>query len=153
MIPPGVAGSRVTLPGTGGVIVGLVLVVEDDPINASLVHAILARDGHRVLLAADGVTALDTARRRLPDVVLLDVSLPGELTGLDVCRQLRADPATAAIGVLMLSGWVFDSDVAAGYDAGADDYLAKPYQHTELRQRVQTLIDRTPARKTDTESG
>jgi len=110
---------------------------------------VLSRDGHRVLMASEGATALDMARRWLPDAVLLDVSLLGPMTGLDVCRALRADPATAGIAILMLSGWAFESDVAAGHAAGADGYLAKPFGNAELRTRVQELIDRTPAHSDD----
>jgi DNA-binding response OmpR family regulator len=111
-----------------------------------LAEAVLGRAGHRVLMCADGPTALDIARRRVPDVVLLDVSLAGSMAGLEVCRALRADPATAAIAVLMLSGWAFESDVAAGHEAGADGYLAKPFSNVELRERAQELVDRAAAR-------
>ncbi len=124
---------------------GFVLVVEDDPANATLAEAVLSRAGHRVLHAADGVAALEIARRRSPDLILLDVSLPGALSGLDVCRALRADPATARIAVLMLSGWAFDSDVQAGRAAGADGYLAKPFLAADLRAHVQELLDRASA--------
>lgn len=123
----------------------MVLVVEDDPANAVLVETVLTRAGHRVLMTSEGASALDIARRWIPDLVLLDVSLAGSITGFEVCRALRADPATAAIGVLMLSGWAFESDIEAGHAAGADGYLAKPFNTVELRTRVQELIDRTPA--------
>jgi CheY-like chemotaxis protein len=126
---------------------GVVLVVEDNPTNAVLAEAVLGRAGHRVLMSADGPTALDIARRRVPDLVLLDVSLAGSMSGLDVCRALRADPATAGIAVLMLSGWAFESDIAAGHAAGADGYLAKPFSNAALCERVQELIDRAPARQ------
>jgi DNA-binding response OmpR family regulator len=68
------------------------------------------------------------------------------MTGLDVCRALRAVAATAGIPVLMLSGWAFESDVAGGHAAGADGYLAKPFANAELRTRVQELINQTTAR-------
>jgi DNA-binding response OmpR family regulator len=125
----------------------VILVVEDDPANAVLVQAVLNRDGHQVLLAADGVSALDVARRRLPDVVLLDVSLTGDLTGFDVCRALRAEPSTAATGILMLSGWAFDSDVEAGRAAGADGYIAKPFAAADLCSQIRQLLVRAPGSK------
>jgi CheY-like chemotaxis protein len=125
---------------------GVVLVVEDDPLNASLAQAVLSRDGHRVLMAADGPTALDMACRWQPDLVLLDVSLLGPMTGLDVCRALRADPATATIAVLMLSGWAFTSDIEAASAAGADAYIAKPFSNADLRARVHELIDHATSR-------
>ena len=121
---------------------GLVLVVEDDPTNAVLAGAVLSRAGHHVLMAVDGTTALDIAQRRLPDLVLLDVSLAGDMSGLDVCRALRADPATATVPVLMLSGW------AAGQAAGADGYITKPFSNAELQHRVRQLIDQAHARAT-----
>jgi DNA-binding response OmpR family regulator len=124
---------------------GVVLVVEDDPANAVLVETVLTRAGHRVLMASEGPSALDIARRWVPDLVLLDVSLAGSMSGFEVCRTLRADPVTAAVAVLMLSGWAFESDILAGQAAGADGYLAKPFGTVELRTRVQELIDRTPA--------
>ena len=123
---------------------GFVLVVEDEPINATLVLAVLSRDGHRLLMAGDGTTALDLAHREVPDLSLLAVALAGKLPGLDVCRALRADPATAGVAILMLSGRAFDSDVVAGYRAGADGYLPQPFDNVELRNRVRHLIDHPP---------
>ena len=125
----------------------LILVVEDDPANAVLVQTLLNRDGHQVLLAADGEAALDIARRRRPEVVLLDVSLAGDLTGFDVCRALRAEPGTAGAGILMLSGWAFDCDIEAGRAAGADGYVAKPFSAADLRSRIHALLVRTGAPK------
>lgn len=126
--------------------VGVILVVEDDPMNAVLTETVLRRDGHKVLMSGEGQAALDVVRRWRPDLVLLDVSLAGSMTGLDVCRALRADPGLAVIPVLVLSGWTFESDVTAAYDAGADGYLAKPFAGDELRSRVQDLLERVASR-------
>ncbi len=120
----------------------MVLVVEDDPINAVLTETVLRRDGHRVLMTGEGAAALDIVARRLPDLVLLDLSLAGSMTGLDVCRAIRANPATARIPVLVVSGWTFESDVAAAHAAGADGYLAKPIAAADLQSGVKELIDR-----------
>lgn len=118
-----------------------VLVVEDDPANAQMVMAILSRAGHRVLVAADGPGGLESARSWSPDVILLDVSLAGAMSGLDVCRTLRADPRTSRTPIMFLSGWAFASDMEAGHTAGANDYLPKPFTREDLVGRVQSLLD------------
>jgi DNA-binding response OmpR family regulator len=124
----------------------VVLLVEDDPENLLLVTELLSRSGHRVLTAVDGPGGLDSARAWRPDVILLDVSLAGPMNGLEVCRALRAEPPTATTPIMMLSGWAFDSDLAAGREAGADDYLPKPFHPEVLRARVEHLIDWAVAR-------
>jgi len=116
-----------------------VLVVDDDePIAAALRRA-LEYEGYRVSVATDGPAALDAARRERPDVVLLDVMLPG-LSGIEVCRRLRgcgADPM-----ILMLTARDATPDRVAGLDAGADDYLVKPFSYEELLARVRALLRR-----------
>ena len=124
---------------------GVVLVVEDELINAALAEAVLGRDGHRIILTRHGAAALELARDRQPDLVVLDVSLAGAMTGLQVCRALRASSSTAHIPVLMLSGRAFQSDLVAGHAAGADVYLAKPFSTAQLQIRVRELIDAKPA--------
>jgi CheY-like chemotaxis protein len=124
----------------------LVVAVEDDPINAVLVSTALTRDGHQVLTAPDGLGGLESVRTWRPDIVLLDVSLAGPMNGLDVCRELRRDPVTARIPVLMLSGWAFDTDLEAGRAAGADGYLSKPFSASDLQTMVGILLDRAAAR-------
>jgi two-component system response regulator MprA len=116
-----------------------VLVVDDDePITAALRRA-LEYEGLRVSIARDGHAALDQARRDPPDLVLLDVMLPG-LSGIDVCRALRADRAHAL--VLMLTARDTTADRVHGLDAGADDYLVKPFAYEELLARVRALLRR-----------
>lgn len=109
-----------------------VLLVEDDPGHAQLVTTMLRGAGHRVLTAANGTGGLACARAWHPDVVLLDVSLAGAMTGFDVCRALRAEPDTAKTPIIMLSAWAFDTDLEAGWAAGCDDYLAKPFAAGQL---------------------
>ena len=118
-----------------------VLVVEDDPANAQMVMAILSRAGHRVFAAVDGPGGLESARSWSPDVILLDVSLAGAMSGLDVCRALRADPHTSDTPIMFLSGWAFASDMEAGRLAGANDYLPKPFTREDLVGRVQGLLE------------
>lgn len=123
--------------------VARVLVVEDDPVTADTLRRYLERDGHRVELAADGPSALDVARRTRPQVVLLDVMLPG-LDGLEVCRRLTKE---FDLSVLMVSARVTEADFVAGLDAGADDYVGKPFRPREVMARVRAALRRhAPAR-------
>jgi CheY-like chemotaxis protein len=119
-----------------------ILVVEDDADNMVLTCAVMRRVGHHTVSAVDGKGALAAARSWMPDLIILDVSLAGPLTGLDVCRAVRSDSRLAHIPVVMLSGWAFDSDIEAGTDAGADVYLAKPFRPARLTAVVQAQLDR-----------
>ncbi|SDG21523.1 DNA-binding response regulator, OmpR family, contains REC and winged-helix (wHTH) domain [Lentzea fradiae] len=116
-----------------------VLVVEDEPRQAELIGRYLAREGHSFVLAGDGRTALDQVRTRLPDLVVLDLMLPG-VDGWDVCRAVRADHQD--LPVLMISARAAADDKLLGFDLGADDYLAKPYDPRELMARVRVLLRR-----------
>jgi CheY-like chemotaxis protein len=118
-----------------------ILIAEDDPDNAELVCDMLGQAGHDTLVVADGASALDSARSWHPDLMLLDVSLAGPITGLQVCQAMREDPGLAGIPVVMLSGWAFDADLGAGRAAGANACLAKPFRPAELRALVQILLD------------
>ena len=117
-----------------------VLVVDDDPaLRASLDRA-LRRDGYAVSSVADGQAALDAVERHAPDAIVLDVGLP-VVDGLSVCRRLRADGFRTP--VLMLTARDAVSDRVAGLDAGADDYLVKPFALAELYARLRALLRRT----------
>jgi len=116
-----------------------VLVVDDDEAIAAAVRRALEYEGLRVSVAHDGYGALDHARRDPPDVVVLDVMLPG-LDGIDVCGRLRAERAGAL--VLMLTARDATVDRVRGLDAGADDYLVKPFAYEELLARVRALLRR-----------
>ncbi len=116
-----------------------VLVVEDDPTVADVVAAYLRDAGMSVEEAADGVTALAVAARARPDLVVLDLMLPG-LSGLEVCRRLRE--ARADLPVVMLTALGGESDRLAGLETGADDYLVKPFSPRELVLRVQAVLRR-----------
>ena len=122
-----------------------VLVADDEDDIRALVALAVRKAGCAVVASvADGAAALDSARTELPDLVVLDVSMPGA-TGLEVCAALRADPATAPIRILLLSAGASLEDVAAGLAAGADAYLAKPFQVSGLVHQVRTLTARQPA--------
>ncbi|GAA2693124.1 MULTISPECIES: response regulator transcription factor [Actinoplanes] len=115
-----------------------VLVAEDDPRQAEVVRRYLAADGHRTLVVHDGRAALDEARRWRPDLLVLDVMMPG-LDGLHVCRTLRQE---SDVLVLMLTARTGEDDLLLGLELGADDYLTKPYSPRELMARVRTLLRR-----------
>jgi DNA-binding response OmpR family regulator len=122
-----------------------VLVADDEDDIRALVAVAVGKAGCTVVgSVADGAAALDLARVELPDLAVLDVSMPGA-TGLEVCAALRADPATSGIRILLLSAGASPDDVAAGLAAGADAYLAKPFQISGLVQQVQALTARQPA--------
>ena len=115
----------------------LVLAVDDEPANLQVVGALLSRSGFRVAVALDGEQALATAIEAVPDVVLLDVTMPG-MSGLEVCRQLKRDLRTAGIPVIFLTARTETEDVVAGFEAGGVDYVAKPFRAAELVARTRT---------------
>ncbi len=117
----------------------IVLVVDDEPRNIEVVTHFLEMDGHRVISAEDGEEALTVVAATRPDVILLDVMMP-RLDGFEVCRQLKADPATVFIPVVILTALKGTQDRITGAAAGADDFLAKPFDHVELMTRVKSLI-------------
>jgi len=116
-----------------------ILVAEDDPKQADVVRRYLEREGHAVLVVHDGRAAIDEARRRTPDLVVLDVMMPG-VDGLDVCRVLRAE---SDVPIIMLTARASEDDLLLGLDLGADDYLGKPYSPRELTARVRTILRRS----------
>jgi len=115
-----------------------ILVVDDDARLAASLRRALAYEGHAVEIAADGPGALVAARDRPPDLVVLDVMLPG-LDGVEVCRRLREG---SDVPIMMLTARDAISDRVSGLDAGADDYLVKPFAHDELLARVRALLRR-----------
>ena len=117
----------------------LVLVAEDDPANRALLGRLLERAGYRSIAVGDGREALRAAIDESPDIVLLDIGLPG-LNGLDVCRRLRADTRTVALPIILVTGQVTSRDVVAGLDAGADDFVRKPYDEAELMARIRSVL-------------
>ena len=119
----------------------LVLIADDDEDILELVAYRLGRAGYDVVTASDGEGALGSARDRRPQLAVLDVMMP-KLDGYDVTRALRADPATEELPVILLTARVQEGDVARGLDAGADDYLKKPFNPQELRARVQAVLGR-----------
>lgn len=115
-----------------------VLIIEDDPHATELVRLYLANDGHQVLSAATGPEGLARARESHPDLVVLDLMLPG-LDGLEICRELRAE---SDVPIVMLTARVEEDDLLAGLGNGADDYVTKPFRPRELAARVKALLRR-----------
>jgi DNA-binding response OmpR family regulator len=119
-----------------------VLVADDDPDVRDVVVFKLQQSGHEVLVAEDGGAALDLARSARPDLAVLDVMMP-RMTGLDVCRELRADRSTAGIPVILLTARAQEGDIESGFAWGADDYLTKPFSPRELDSRVRAVLARS----------
>jgi DNA-binding response OmpR family regulator len=116
-----------------------ILIVDDDPTAVELMQYILRGEGFETFLAVSGAQGIAMAKEELPDLILLDVMLP-EVDGFEVCRRLRDDIATAAVPVIMLSARAQTKDLESGQQAGADLYLTKPIDLTELIQRVSSLL-------------
>lgn len=116
-----------------------VLIADDDPDLLELMTFKLRAAGYRTLVADNGADALALVQTELPDLVVLDVSMPG-LDGLTVCHYLHSAGPTAQIPILMLSGRARRSDIDLGYTAGADDYLTKPFSPRDLVERVRRLL-------------
>jgi two-component system alkaline phosphatase synthesis response regulator PhoP len=119
-----------------------ILVVDDEPRIVDLARDYLEHAGFAVLTATDGPTALATARDKAPDLVVLDLGLPG-LDGLDVTRQLRQGQSTSALPIVMLTARDDELDKLLGLELGADDYLTKPFSPRELVARVRAVLRRS----------
>ncbi|MFC1989150.1 response regulator transcription factor [Chloroflexota bacterium] len=120
-----------------------VLVVDDDAKTVELVKLYLNRDGYRVLTAYDGVEALRLAREGHPDLIVLDLMLPG-MDGLEICRTLRVE---SDVPIIMLTARTTDEDKLAGLGLGADDYVTKPFSPRELAARVRAVLRRLPGER------
>jgi two-component system phosphate regulon response regulator PhoB len=118
-----------------------ILVVDDEPEAVELVEFNLEQAGFAVVTAADGAEALEKARTSSPSLIVLDLMIP-EITGLEVCKMLRRDPATSSIPIVMLTAKAAEIDRVLGLELGADDYLPKPFSPRELVLRVKKLLQR-----------
>ena len=117
----------------------VVLVADDDPDILALVRFRLERDGYEVLSAPDGETALDLAMARTPDLAVLDVMMP-RLDGYELTRRLREHGPTTTIPIILLTARVQEPDLERGFEAGADDYVTKPFSPQALGERVQAAL-------------
>ncbi|HEX7736110.1 MAG TPA: response regulator transcription factor [Ktedonobacteraceae bacterium] len=118
-----------------------ILVVDDEAVLLETIVYILEQAGYQVCTAADGASALETAHREMPDLMILDLMLP-VIDGLEVCRQLRREDDTAGMLILMLTAKSDEIDKVVGLEVGADDYVTKPFSKHELLARVRALLRR-----------
>jgi DNA-binding response OmpR family regulator len=118
-----------------------VLIVDDDPAALRMIEYIFRRANYAVHLASNGPVALSKVNEVKPDLVILDVMMP-EVSGLEVCERLRAQPATAHLPIIMLSAKDQVDDKVDGFEAGADDYVSKPVDPQELLARAKALMQR-----------
>ena len=122
------------MPGTPKV-----LVVDDDPVIVRLLEVNFEMEGFQVISAVDGFDGVEKARAELPDIIVSDVMMP-KLNGLELCVAIKADQTTTSIPVVLLSAKAQVADIRAGLDAGADDYVTKPFEPLDLIDRVNKLL-------------
>jgi two-component system alkaline phosphatase synthesis response regulator PhoP len=121
---------------------GTVLVIDDEKDLIELVRYNLEREGFDVIASADGPSGLDIARQHKPDLIVLDLMMPG-MDGLEVCRQLRSDSRTSQLPVIMLSAKAAEADRIVGLELGSDDYITKPFSPRELVARIKAVMRRS----------
>lgn len=127
-----------------------VLVIEDEPDIVEVIQYNLEREGHKVVACRNGEQGLSRIRTDNPDLVILDLMLPG-MDGVEVCRQVKADPMTRGVPIIMLTAKGEESDVVLGLGVGAEDYVTKPFSPRELVARVQVVLRR--GKQTEEASG
>jgi two-component system, OmpR family, response regulator MtrA len=119
-----------------------IVVADDDADIRDLVVFKLQQSGYEVVPVSDGAAAVEACRDELPDLAVLDVMMPG-MSGLDACRELRGDASLAGIPVILLTARAQESDIAQGFNVGADDYVVKPFSPRELAARVAAVLQRS----------
>ncbi len=119
-----------------------ILVVDDDRDSRMLVEFKLASLGHDIRVETDGERGLAAARAEIPDLMIVDWMMP-RLTGIEVCREVRADPVLARLPLILITGRAQEVDLQRGLASGADDYILKPYSLRELASRVEAHLDRS----------
>ncbi len=117
----------------------LILVVDDNPANLEILETRLTRQGYEIVTAKDGIEALTVARQQTPDLILLDVMMPGK-DGIEVCRELKADQRLPFMPVILVTAKADPEDIVAGLDAGGDEYVTKPVDHAALVARVRSIL-------------
>ena len=116
-----------------------ILVIEDDPATTRLVDYSLRHEGYQVVTASNGLEGIRKAHNEAPDLIILDVMLPG-MDGFEICHRLRSEPDTAKLPILMFSAKAQEIDKDTGLEVGADDYLPKPAAPAEIVSRVENLL-------------
>ncbi|MBM3975049.1 MAG: response regulator transcription factor [Planctomycetes bacterium] len=123
-----------------------ILVIEDEPDILEVMQYNLAREGYKVVACRNGEQGLSRIRTDNPDLVILDLMLPG-MDGVEVCRQVKSDPVIRSIPIIMVTAKAEESDIVLGLGIGADDYLGKPFSPRELIARVKVVLRRGPLRE------
>ncbi len=123
-----------------------IVIIEDEPDIVEIISYNLKREGYQVSSAGRGDEGINLVRNKAPELVILDLMLPG-MDGLCVCRQLKSDPLTKDIPIIIVSAKEEESDVVIGLGLGADDYVAKPFSPRELLARVKAVLRRSPVRE------
>ena len=117
----------------------LILIVEDNPAGLDILQTRLTAHNYEVITASDGMEGLALAREKLPDLILLDIMMP-KMDGIEVCKRLKEDPSLPFIPVIMVTAKASSQDLVAGLEAGGDEYLTKPLDHTALIARVKSML-------------
>lgn len=116
-----------------------ILIVDDNPLNLKMLKIILKNENYEAILAGDGVEGIKTAEREKPDLIFLDIMMPG-IDGFDVCKKLKANPLTADIPVIFLTAKSDTEGVVRGFEVGAADYVTRPFNRVELLARLKTHL-------------
>jgi two-component system, cell cycle response regulator DivK len=116
-----------------------ILYVEDNEFNRKIVRQLLAQTSYRLREAPDGESGVRAAQQELPDLILMDVQLP-KMSGLDATRELRADPRTARVPIIIVTSYALSGDEQKARDAGATAYIAKPYSPRELLSKIREIV-------------
>jgi len=125
---------------------GRIVVIEDEADILEVIRYNLSREGYKVMTSQDGAQGLELVRKEAPDLVLLDLMLPG-LDGIEVCRRLKEDTVTHPIPIVMVTAKGEETDIVLGLGVGADDYVTKPFSPKELLARVKAVMRRGPLRE------
>lgn len=118
-----------------------ILIVEDQPEVLRLLEMVLSAEDRQVMLTDRGEEAVEIAREAVPDVILMDVMLPGEIDGYEATRALKNDPATAACAIIIMTAKVQEQDRIDAFEAGADDYIGKPFDLDDLKNKIEKFLD------------
>ena len=121
-----------------------IVVADDDADIRDLVVFKLQHSGHDIVAVGDGAAAVAACQLEAPDLVILDVMMPG-MSGLEACRAMRADPTLAGVPVILLTARAQEADIEDGFSVGADDYVVKPFSPRELASRVDAVLERSRA--------
>lgn len=117
-----------------------VLICDDEPYILESVKHVVMKEGYSVLIAEDGIESLDMARKESPDLMILDVMMPGK-TGYEVCKDLKGDSATKNIHIIILTARGQEADEKMGIEVGADEYMTKPFSPRKLRHRLHEILE------------